>query len=213
VNVRHAICLIRLNNDTLCHLSDIHQFLYKVTTPTCTDFEFTTKNCIVAQNIPTMDSFQAYTSTETRHAQPDQTQKSTPSSPSKPPASLKPSNLSVYAQQHRGLWQPTTPSIFVVMMSTFQKTNRSLPNETVTPLAHFPTLDDAREALQAFARQHCVAGVTEDIDLGHYFKVSGAGKTRTFWVKEVGHARVLKMMDFDELDGGLGGERAGDFGT
>jgi hypothetical protein len=181
--------------------------------PTCTDFKVTTENCIVAHNIPTMDSLQAYTSTGTWLALTDQTQKSTPLSPSKPPASLKPSTLSVYAQQHKGLWQPTTPSIFVVMMSTSHNTNRSLPNETVTPLAHCPTLDSTREALQALARQHCGAGVTEDIDLGHYVKVSGAGKTRTFWVKEVGHARVLKIMDFDEIDGGLGGERAGDFGT
>ena len=49
-----------------------------------------------------------------------------------------------------------------------------------------------------------------DINLGHYLKVSGAGKTRAFWVKEVGHARVLKMMDFGEIDGGLGCECAGD---
>lgn len=98
------------------------------------------------------------------------------------------------------------PSIFVVLMSTFHSTNRSLPNETVEPLAYCPTLDGARVALQALARQHVVAGVTENIDLGHYFKVPGTGKTRTFWVKEVSHARVLKMMDFDEIDGGLGCE-------
>ena len=90
-------------------------------------------------------------------------------------------------------------------MSTFHNTNRSLPNETVKPLAHCPTLDGTRVALQALARQHVVAGVTEDIDLGHYFKVPGAGKTHTFWVKEVGHARVLKMMELDEIDGRLVG--------
>ena len=91
-------------------------------------------------------------------------------------------------------------------MSTFHTTNRSVPNETVNPLAHCLTLGGAREALQALARQHCVAEVTENIDLGHYFKVPGAGKPRTFWVKEVGHARVLKIIDFDEIDGGLGCE-------
>jgi hypothetical protein len=149
-----------------------------LTNPTCIDFEFI-KNRIVAQNKSAMDSFQAHTSTGTWLAQPDQTQKSTPLSPSKLPASLKPSTVPIYAQQHKGLWQPTTPSIFVVIMSTFHNTNRSLPNETVTPLAHCPTLDSAREALQALARQHCGAGVTEDIDLGHYVKVSGTGKRWT----------------------------------
>ena len=59
--------------------------------------------------------------------------------------------------------------------------------------------------MQALARQHVVAGVTEDIDLGHYFKVPGAGKTRTIWIKEVGQSRVLKKMDLDDIDGRLVG--------
>ena len=70
-----------------------------------------------------MDSFPAYTPTGTWHAQTDQIQESTPLGHSKLPAILKPSTVSVHAKQYKGLWRPKSPSIFVVLMSTFHNTN------------------------------------------------------------------------------------------
>ncbi|KAJ8117119.1 hypothetical protein OPT61_g1592 [Boeremia exigua] len=97
-------------------------------------------------------------------------------------------------------------------MSTQNNVTIGLPNDTVVPLAHCPTLQDAHEALAGLARKYGVEHLAEDSGWGRYFNVVGKSKTRMFWVKQVGHARALKMIDFDELDGGLGDEWVGSGG-
>ncbi len=141
------------------------------------------------------------------------TQKPEPVSRSTPPTSLRPTSVSIYAQHSRGLWQPTHPVMFIVMMSTYTHADTALSNGTVVPLAYCPTLQDAHKALTSLTRQYGDTRVNSGSKWGCYFNVTGKNKTRTFWVKEVGHARALRMTDFDELDGGLGDDLIEDVGV
>ncbi|KAF3047290.1 hypothetical protein E8E11_007301 [Didymella keratinophila] len=102
------------------------------------------------------------------------------------PSTFKPMSLSVYAQHSRGLWQPTNgndSSTFIIMMAT--RSNG----------------DNTRTALRE--RYENATTVVENIELGHHFKIVGKHKARTIWIKEVGHARSLKMINLDEADGGM----------
>jgi hypothetical protein len=126
-----------------------------------------------------------------------------------PPSTYKPTSLSVYAQHSRGLWQPTNgndSSTFIVMMATRSIIDKHdwISKDDVSPLAHCATLADARKELQALAQRYENATpVVENIEFGHHFKIVGKHKTRTIWIKEVGHARSLKMINLDDIDGGM----------
>ncbi|KAF3007771.1 hypothetical protein E8E13_010224 [Curvularia kusanoi] len=61
-----------------------------------------------------------------------------------------------------------------------------------------PDARQAHEALQALAQRYSVAGVTNETHVDHSFSIVGADKTRAFWVVEVGHARALEIVDFDD---------------
>jgi len=126
-----------------------------------------------------------------------------------PPSTFKPTSPSVYAQHSRGLWQPTNgndSSTLIIMMATRSNGDKYdwVTKDDVSPLAHCATLANARKELQALA-QRCenATAVVENIELGHHFKIVGKHKTRTIWIKEVGHARSLKMINLDDVDGGM----------
>lgn len=124
------------------------------------------------------------------------------------PSVFKPTSLFVYAQHSRGLWQPTngtSSSVFIIMMATRSTVDKRDWNikDDVTPLVHCATLADARKNLEMLAQQYQNATkVVEDVEHGHHFMIAGKHKTRTVWVKEVGHARSLKMINLDDVDGG-----------
>lgn len=135
--------------------------------------------------------------------------------PKDAPTAFEPTSLSVYAQHSRGLWQPTNgaeSSIYIIMMSTRNNVNSLvwITNDTVSPLAHCATLKDAHKNLHALAQQHGNAEIVKDVNIGHHFKIVGEHKTRTIWVKEVGHARSLKLIDLDDVDGGMHDDWIGD---
>ncbi|KAJ4378479.1 hypothetical protein N0V86_006184 [Didymella sp. IMI 355093] len=125
------------------------------------------------------------------------------------PSTFKPRSLSVYAQHSRGLWQPTNgnnSSVFVIMMATRNNVEKYdwTTRDDVAPLAHCATLADAHKNIQALALQYKNATrVCEVIEHGHHFKIVGKHKTRTIWIQEVGHARSLKLIDLDDIDGGV----------
>lgn len=135
--------------------------------------------------------------------------------PVKPPTSDTPSstfkstNLIVYAHHSRGLWQPTNgnnSSIFIISMATRSVIDEYdwITGNDISPLAHCATMADARKELRALAnRCENATSVIENSKLGHHFKIIGKHKTRTIWVKEVGHARSLKMINLDDIDGGM----------
>ncbi|KAF3034260.1 hypothetical protein E8E12_006288 [Didymella heteroderae] len=125
------------------------------------------------------------------------------------PSTFKPTSLCVYTQHSRGLWQPTNgnnSSVFIIMMATRNNVDKYdwITEDDVSPLAHCATIADARKELQGLAQRYENATpVVENIELGHHFKIVGKHKTRTVWVKEVGHARSLKMVNLDDVDGGM----------
>jgi hypothetical protein len=133
-----------------------------------------------------------------------------------PPSTFKPTSLSVYAQHSRGLWQPTNgnnSSVFVIMMATRNNVDKYdwITKDDVAPLAHCATLADAHKNIQALALQYENAThVCEDIEHGHHFKIVGKHKTRTIWIQEVGHSRSLKLIDLDDIDGGMYEDCIGD---
>lgn len=126
-----------------------------------------------------------------------------------PPTSFKPTSLAVYAQHSRGLWQPTNgnnSSVFIIMMATRHNADNGdrITKDDVSPLAHCATMADPRKELHEFAQSYENATpVVENIELGHHFKIVGKHKTRTIWIKEVGHARSLKMINLEDVDGGM----------
>ncbi|KAJ4354726.1 hypothetical protein N0V95_003567 [Ascochyta clinopodiicola] len=111
------------------------------------------------------------------------------------PTTFVPSNVTVYAKHSVGLWQPTHPTIFIIMKSISRHPTVSLSNQSVEPVAHCPTLEAAYQAIEALTQQHPSGILLKDPDWG-WFQIPGEKVTHTFWVEEVGHSRVLKWMDF-----------------
>ncbi|KAF9693490.1 hypothetical protein EKO04_008509 [Ascochyta lentis] len=113
-----------------------------------------------------------------------------------PPTTFVPSNTFIYAKHSAGLWQPTQPTIFIIMKSTYCHPTISLSNQSIEPVAHCPTLEAVHQALEALAQQYPNGVLLKDHEWG-WFQIAGEKMTHTFWIKEVGHARALKWMDFD----------------
>lgn len=119
--------------------------------------------------------------------------------------SFKSTSTAIYKKHSPGLWQPYHSTIFLIMMSTFCHSETDSLGGACVPLAHCSSLDYAHQNLAALAR-HCGVDtkVLDDPSWSHSFAVKGAVRSRSFWIKEVEHTMSLKMMDFDEIDGGLG---------
>lgn len=125
------------------------------------------------------------------------------------PSTFNPTSLAVYTRHSRGLWHPATgnnSSLFVITMSTRNNagtTNNADTTTNTAALAHCPSLADVQEHLHALAQRYGATRLTDGA-VGSRYEITGARATRMLWIQEVGHARALKMVDLDDVDGGMG---------